>query len=133
LTTKNYDVIVSKKKSYKITMSVSLLMPGLLLPRLGMLLVSSISSSLDYVLFVAFHWVAFVVTDTESIMVEAGRLFKQKCSGAGGTTAWHGCINKMLELITKLASNDLPNSGGTMSAFHSLVNFFDSSSQALLR
>jgi hypothetical protein len=56
--------------------------------------------------------------------------FKEKSYEVGGTTAWHGCIDHMLELITKLTFKDLPNSSGTMSACHSLVNFLNSSSQA---
>jgi hypothetical protein len=81
---------------------------------------------------VSYAHLTCVVKDTESAMVEAGCLFKQKSSDAGGTTAWHGCINQILELITKLASKNHPNSGGTMSACHFLVDFFNSSSQASL-
>jgi hypothetical protein len=79
---------------------------------------------------VTYDQLTCVVTDTESTMVAAGRLFKEKSYEAGGTTAWHGCIDHMLELITKLAFKDLPNSSGTMSACRSLVSFFNSSSQA---
>jgi hypothetical protein len=79
---------------------------------------------------VTYDQLTCVVTDTEATMVAAGRLFKENSYEAGGTTSWHGCIDHMLELITKLAFKDLPNSSGAMSACRSLVNLFNSSSQA---
>jgi len=71
-----------------------------------------------------------VVTDTESTMIAAGRIFKEKSSEAGGSTAWHGCINHKLELVTKLAFKDVPESIGTMATCRAIVAFFNSSSQA---
>jgi hypothetical protein len=63
-------------------------------------------------------------------MVAAGWLFKQKSVQSGSTTAWHGCIDHMLEIITKLAFKDLPDSIGTMAVCCAIVTFFNSSSQA---
>ena len=74
-----------------------------------------------------------VVTDTESTMIAARRLFKEKSSQHGGNTSWNGCIDHLLELVTKIAFKDIPDSIGTMSACRALVNFFNSSSQATLK
>ncbi len=71
-----------------------------------------------------------VVTDTEATMVAAGRLFKSNSIAEGGATSWHGCIDHILELITKLAFKDTPDSIGTMSACRAIVNVFNSSTQA---
>lgn len=79
---------------------------------------------------ITYQQLTCVVTDTEATMIAAGRLFKEKSVEAGGATAWHGCINHMLELVTKLAFKDIPNTQGTMSMCRSVVNFFNSSSQA---
>ena len=72
-----------------------------------------------------------VVTDTEATMVAAGRLFVQSSRNAGGDTAWHGCIDHQLELVTGIAFTDDEGSLGTMSACRALINFFNSSSQAM--
>ncbi len=82
---------------------------------------------------ISYKQLTCVVTDTESTMVASGRLFKEKSVEAGGVTAWHGCIDHMLELVTKLAFKDLPNTQGTMTTCRSMVNFFNSSSQATLK
>jgi hypothetical protein len=79
---------------------------------------------------VTYNQLTCVVTDTESTMIAAGRIFKEKSSEAGGSTAWHGCINHKLELVTKLAFKDVPESIGTMATCHAIVAFFNSSSQA---
>jgi hypothetical protein len=71
-----------------------------------------------------------IVTDTEATMIAAGRIFKGKSIEAGGATAWHGCIDHKLELITKLAFKDIPESLGTMAACRAIVTFFNSSTQA---
>lgn len=72
-----------------------------------------------------------VVTDTEATMVAAGRLFVQHSALANGKTAWHGCIDHQLELVTGIAFTDAPESIGAMSTCRSIVNFFNSSSQAM--
>jgi len=79
---------------------------------------------------VTYNQLTCVVTDTESTMIAAGRIFKEKSSEAGGSTAWHGCINHKLELVTKLAFKDVPESIGTMATCRAIVAFFNSSSQA---
>ncbi len=42
----------------------------------------------------------------------------------------YGCVDHVLELVTKIAFKDVPDSIGTMAIRHSMVNFFNSSSQA---
>ena len=72
-----------------------------------------------------------VVTDTEATMVAAGRIFVQHSEQANGKTAWHGCIDHQLELVTGIAFTDAPETMDAMSACRSIVNFFNSSSQAM--
>jgi hypothetical protein len=72
-----------------------------------------------------------VVTDTEATMVAAGRLFVEHSRNANGETAWHGCIDHQLELVTGIAFTDDVDTLGTMSACRALINFFNSSSQAM--
>jgi hypothetical protein len=79
---------------------------------------------------VSYPQLTCIVTDTESTMIAAGRLFKEKSADAGGKTSWHGCIDHKLELVTKLAFKDIPESFGTMAACRAIVAFFNSSSQA---
>jgi hypothetical protein len=74
-----------------------------------------------------------VVTDTEATMISAGRLFVENSGRVGGTTKWHGCVDHSLELVTGIAFKDLPESEGTMSACRILINFFNSSSQAMAK
>ncbi len=71
-----------------------------------------------------------VVTDTEATMISAGRLIVANSARVGGRTRWHGCVDHSLELVTGIALKDLPVSEGTMSACRTLINFFNSSSQA---
>jgi hypothetical protein len=51
----------------------------------------------------------------------------------GGVIKWHGCIDHLLELVIGIAFKDLPESHGTMSACRTLINFFNSSSQAMAK
>ena len=44
-----------------------------------------------------------VVTDTEATMVAAGRLFVRNSVAANGNTKWIGCIDHLLQLVTKKA------------------------------
>jgi hypothetical protein len=44
----------------------------------------------------------------------------------GGKTKWLDCIDHLLQLVTKKAFSDLPQSEGALKA----CNFFNSSSQA---
>jgi len=71
-----------------------------------------------------------IVTDTEATMCKAGRLFIRASSQEGGSTHWHGCVDHILELITKIAMKDYEGSEGTMAAARALVGHFSSSSQA---
>lgn len=71
-----------------------------------------------------------IVTDTEATMCKAGRLFTRASSLEGGSTHWHGCVDHILELITKIAMKDYEGSEGTMAAARALVGHFSSSSQA---
>jgi len=68
-----------------------------------------------------------VVTDTEATMIAAGRNFKEKSSQAGGSTAWHGCIDHKLELVTTLDFKDVQESIGTMATCRAIVAYFNSS------
>jgi hypothetical protein len=72
-----------------------------------------------------------VVTDTEATMIVAGRLFVSKSVEEGGTTKWISCIDHLLQLVTKKAFCDLPMSEGALKACHDLINYFNSSSQAM--
>jgi hypothetical protein len=66
----------------------------------------------------------------KSMMNATGGLLKKKSFELGGVTSWHGCIDHKLELVTKLAFKDVPELINTMVACHSIVTFFNSSSQA---
>jgi hypothetical protein len=44
--------------------------------------------------------------------------------------SWHGCIDHLLNLITKIAFKDFAESDGAMNAARELVGHFSSSSQA---
>ncbi len=72
-----------------------------------------------------------VVTDTEATMIAAGQLFVSKSVEEGGTTKWIGCIDHLLQLVTRKAFSDLPMSEGALKECHNLVNYFNSSSQAM--
>jgi len=97
------------------------------------------STAVDVVRYAEEHMTKFnitypqltcIVTDTEATMIAVSRLFKGKSTEAGGATAWHGCIDHKLELVTKLAFKDIPESLGTMTACRAIVTFFNSSTQA---
>jgi altronate dehydratase len=45
---------------------------------------------------VSYPQLTCIVTDTESTMIAAGRLFKVKSVNAGGKSSWHGCIDHKL-------------------------------------
>jgi hypothetical protein len=79
---------------------------------------------------VVYSQLTCIVTDTESTMVAAGRLFKQKAREEEGSTSWHVCVDQKLELVTTLTFRDIPDSLGTMGACHAIVAYFNSSSQA---
>jgi hypothetical protein len=72
-----------------------------------------------------------VVTDTEATMISASRLIVENSHLTGGVIKWHGCVDHLLELVSGIAFKDLPESEGTMSACRTLINFFNSSTQAM--
>ncbi len=71
-----------------------------------------------------------IVTDTEATMVKAARIFASNAERAASQVSWHGCIDHLLNLITKIAFKDFTESDGAMNAARELVGFFSSSSQA---
>jgi hypothetical protein len=71
-----------------------------------------------------------IVTDTEATMVKAARIFATQAQERDEQLSWHGCIDHLLNLVTKLAFSDLNSSEGAMSAARELVGHFSSSSQA---
>jgi hypothetical protein len=70
------------------------------------------------------------VTDTEATMISAGCLFVSRSIASGGRTKWLGCIDHLLQLVTRKAFLDLPQSEGTLKACCCLVNFFNASPKA---
>jgi hypothetical protein len=77
-----------------------------------------------------YNFCSALMTDTKATMCKAGHLSIQCSRANGGTTQWHGCIDHILELITKIAMKDYEGSEGTMAAARALVGHFSSSSQA---
>ena len=57
-----------------------------------------------------------IVTDTEHTMIAAGRIFVQRSLKGGRKTKWLGCIDHLLQLVTREAFSDLPMSEGTLKA-----------------
>ncbi len=97
------------------------------------------STALDVIKYVENGWNKFdlpyskmicIITDIEATMVKTGCLFKTRSQACDGQTQWHGCVDHILELATKKAFVDLPQSTGAMSAARSLVGYFSSSTQA---
>jgi hypothetical protein len=78
------------------------------------------------------------VTDTDATMIAAGRMLQEhaRLSVADDQVAleslvqWHGCVDHILELTTKIAFTDIPESEGTMAICRSLVAYFNQSSIA---
>jgi len=56
-------------------------------------------------------------------MIAAGRIFVQRSLKEVGTTKWLGCIDHLLQLLTRKAFFDLPMSEVTLKACLNLVNF----------
>lgn len=71
-----------------------------------------------------------IVTDTEATMVKAARIFCSNAAQALTPISWHGCIDHLLNLVTKLAFKDHMHTEGTMAKARDLVGHFSSSSQA---
>jgi len=71
-----------------------------------------------------------IVTDTEATMVKAARIFCNDARQEGTELSWHGCIDHLLNLVTKVAFKDSAESAGAMKKARELVGHFSSSSQA---
>ena len=71
-----------------------------------------------------------IVTDTEATMVKAARIFCDRAEQESIQIDWHGCIDHLLNLITKIAFKNFAESDGEMNAARELVGFLRSSSQA---
>ncbi len=80
-----------------------------------------------------YKYMVAAVTDTEAMMISAGRIFVSNSSEQGGATNCHGCVDHLLELVTGITFKDSQESEGTMRACRNLVNFFYSSSQAMAK
>jgi hypothetical protein len=63
-------------------------------------------------------------------MVKAARIFIINAQECYQQLSWHGCIDHLLNLVTKFAFSDLVSSEGAMSATRELVGHLSSSSPA---
>jgi hypothetical protein len=64
-------------------------------------------------------------------MIVAGRLIIGNAIRSGSIDpSWHGCIDHLLELVTEIAFDDIPESAGALLAARKLIGHFSSSSQA---
>jgi hypothetical protein len=106
---------------------------------LGLFLKEGTSHAEDVVRHVEHIWTDYdieycnitcIVTDTEATMVKAAIIFITNAQERYQQLSWHGCIDHLLNLITKLAFSDLVSSEGAMIAARELVGHFSSSSQA---
>jgi hypothetical protein len=68
-----------------------------------------------------------IVTDTEATMVKAARIFCNDARQEGTELSWHGCIDHLLNLVTKVAFKDSAESDGAMNKAKELVGHFSSS------
>jgi hypothetical protein len=71
-----------------------------------------------------------IVTDTEATMVKAARIFCNDARQEETELSWHGRIDHLLNLVTKVAFKDSAESAGAMKKARELVGHFSSSSQA---
>jgi len=106
---------------------------------LGLFQKSGTSHAEDVVRYVEGNWekydieyanITCIVTDTEATMVKAAHIF---CDGAEQESIqidWHGCMDHLLNLVTKIAFKKFAESDGAMNAARELVGFLSSSSQA---
>jgi len=63
-------------------------------------------------------------------MVKAARIFCNDARQEGTELSWHGCIDHLLNLVTKFAFIDSAESDGAMNKARELAGHFSSSSQA---
>jgi hypothetical protein len=106
---------------------------------LGLFQKSGTSHAQDVVRYVEGIWerynieyfnITCIVTDTEATMVKAARIFCDRAEQESIQIDWHGCIDHLLNLVTKIAFKNFAESDGAMNAARALVGFFSSSSQA---
>jgi hypothetical protein len=71
-----------------------------------------------------------IFTDTEAAMVKVARFFCSDAGQEGTELSWHGCIDHLLHLVTKVAFKDFAESKGAMNKAKELVGHFSSCSQA---
>ena len=62
-----------------------------------------------------------IVTDTEATMVKAARIFCNDAGQEGTELSWHGCIDHLLNLVTKVAFKDSAESDGAVTKARELV------------
>jgi hypothetical protein len=79
---------------------------------------------------ITYHNLFCIVTDTEATMIKAACIFSSEAEEALTSVSWHGCIDHLLNLVTKLAFKDNEESHGAMNKARELVGHFSSSSQA---
>jgi hypothetical protein len=91
---------------------------------------SMLSKKWKYFIFITPSMTCMVI-DTEAMMEAASRKFVEHSEGQNGRSKWHGCIDHLLKLITRIAFTDTPKTMGTMSACHSIIYFFNSSPQVM--
>jgi hypothetical protein len=68
--------------------------------------------------------------DTKATMCKAGCFIIQRSRANSGTMQWHGCIDHILELITKIAMKVYEGSEGYYGRCKGSSGYFSSSSQA---
>jgi hypothetical protein len=95
---------------------------------MGIFKKDSNSSAVDVVHYSEGHMQSFdvtyrqltcVVTDTKSTMIAAGRIFKEKSSEAGGSTAWHGCEDHKLGGCSRIRRHN-----GRLSCYSNFLQLF---------
>jgi hypothetical protein len=79
---------------------------------------------------ISYSYLTCIVTDTEAKMVKAARFFCNDTRQEGTELSWHGCIDHLLNLVTKVAFKDSAESDGAVNKARELVGHFSSSSQA---
>jgi hypothetical protein len=62
-------------------------------------------------------------------MVKVARILCSEVKQEDKEIGWHGCVDHLLNLVTKLAFNDLEESNGAINKARELVGHFSSSSQ----
>jgi len=99
---------------------------------LGLFQKSGTSHAEDVVRYVEGIWerynieyanITCIVTDTEAPMVKATNIFCDRAEQESIQIDWHGCIDHLLNLVTKIALEDFAESDGAMNAAKELVKY----------